>query len=234
MRLRYIIGLILILLGGTVLTNALGLATLSPWHLFIEYFWPIVFILVGLAFLVSTRVWSFSRVLMGLVLLAIGVLMMANHAGWIHIPTTKVWALFWPVVLIFIGLQLLFSARRDGRSWAILSGISRQHPGWKLRSNDYWTIMGGVNLDLRKAEILEDNTTLQVTTVLGGAEIVVPETIRVICDGTCVLGGIHLFGHDYGGVYTSHDEEHGPVGAGIPVVHIHCTSILGGVKVFAK
>lgn len=234
MRVRYFIGLIFILLGGSVLLNALGVSGLNPWHTFVEYFWPIVFILIGLTFLVNLRVWSISRVFMGLAMMAIGVLMTANHAGWIHVPTNEVWALFWPVVLILVGLQMLFSARRDGRSWAILSGISRQHPGWRLRSNDYWAIMGGVVLDLRKAEILDSKVTLQITTVMGGAEIIVPDNILVICEGSSILGGMHLFGRDYGGLYTSHEEQNGPIGEGVPVVRIHCTSILGGMKIFAR
>lgn len=94
--------------------------------------------------------------------------------------------------------------------------------------------MGGVTLDLRKADIQAEKYTLQITTVLGGAEIIVPDNIHVVCDGSCVLGGMHLFGRDYGGVYTSHEEENGPSGAGIATVRIHCTSVLGGVKVFAK
>ncbi|KPV43873.1 LiaF transmembrane domain-containing protein [Alicyclobacillus ferrooxydans] len=234
MRLRYVFGLILILLGGTVLANALGMADFSPWHLIVVYFWPVVFLLIGLMFFLGARVWSFSRIIMGLAFLAIGGLMTANRAGWLHIPAEKVWTLFWPVLLIVFGLQLLFSSRRDGRSWAILSGISRQHPGWKLRSSDYWTILGGVHLDLRTAEIQDARTTLEVTTVLGGAEILVPDDIRVICTGTSVLGGMQLFERAYGGVYTSHEAANGPVGDSVPVVRIHCTSVLGGVKLMAR
>lgn len=233
-KLRWGIGLLLVLFGALILSNSLGLTTLNPWSVVTTYFWPVVFIVIGLLFLVGTRIWSFSRVITGLALLAIGVLMVANQMGLLQIPTHRVWSLLWPVVVILFGLQLLSGARKGGRSWAIMSGISRNHPGWNLRTADYWALMGGIHLDLRKADIPAGQTTLQITTVMGGTEIIVPEGLNVICQGTCILGGMQLFGRDYGGLLTTHEAEYGSVDAGGPVVHIHCSALMGGMKVFVR
>jgi len=227
-------GLLLVLFGALILSNAVGFTTVNPWSIVTMYFWPVVFVVIGLLFLIGTRIWSVSRVITGLALMAIGALMVANRAGLLQIQSHKVWGLLWPVLLILFGLQLLSSSRKGGRSWAIMSGISRTHPGWVLRSNDYWALMGNVQLDLRKADIPEGKTTLAVTTVMGGAEIIVPQGLTVICQGTCILGGMHLFGRDYGGVLTTHEAQTGPVSSGGPVVRIHCTAVMGGIKVFVR
>lgn len=234
MKIRTGIGLLLLLFGVLVLSNALGLTAINPWAAVQEFFWPAVFVVLGLLFLANIRVWSFSRILIGLALLLLGGTMIANHLGLIHLPTHQVWTLFWPVLVILVGFQLLMGARRDGRSWAILSGISRNHPGWRLRNGDFWAILGGVQLDLRKAEIPNHDVTLEITTLLGGVDMIVPEGLKVQCHGTTILGGMHMFGRDHGGVISTHQGSNDAASHEGPTVRVHCTAILGGVKIIAR
>ena len=51
--------------------------------------------------------------------------------------------------------------------------------------------MGGVKLDLTEATIEDPPATIEVTVVMGGAEIAVPEGWKVRVDTGTTLGGVH-------------------------------------------
>ena len=51
-------------------------------------------------------------------------------------------------------------------------------------------VMGGVELDLTEATIEDPPATIELTVVMGGAEIAVPEGWKVRVDAGTVLGGV--------------------------------------------
>ncbi|MCL6452368.1 MAG: cell wall-active antibiotics response protein [Alicyclobacillus sp.] len=233
MRGRWMLGAVLVGVGAVILMSALGVVHIHPWQMLSTYFWPLVFGVAGIAFLADMRVWSFSRVVTGLGLLAVGLLMGLSRAGIWRLPVHSAWDVIWPVALIVVGVEMLASGGKGGRSWAIMSGISRRHPGWVLRSSDYWALMGGIHLDLRRAERPDEDVTLVLTTLMGGIDIIVPARTHVVCRGTCVLGGMTLFGQQYGGVVTSHSAESGDPETR-PTIYIHGTALLGGIRVMER
>ena len=52
-------------------------------------------------------------------------------------------------------------------------------------------VMGGVKLDLTEATIEDPPATIEMTVVMGGAEIAVPEGWKVRVDAGSILGGIY-------------------------------------------
>jgi hypothetical protein len=113
----------------------------------------------------------------------------------------------------------LAKSRRGGRIVAIFGGASRKGTWHPEPVIDVLTVFGGAELDFRDAVLPGNEVTLRATSVLGGVEITVPPDMRVIDNGTAILGG--------------RDMKGGPedVGPDSPVLRIEGICVLGGIEV---
>ncbi len=78
-------------------------------------FWPIVLVIIGLAFLVQFLVKpkDWGLLIPSFILLFIGSLFFANNMGWLYIYDLEYYIqLYWPVILIFIGASLVLANLR--------------------------------------------------------------------------------------------------------------------------
>ena len=105
---------------------------------------------------------------------------------------------------------------------AVLSGLDRRGR-WRLGSDTVAVaFLGGIDLDLRDAEIEAAESQLTVYTVLGGADIKVPEGVDLEVGGFSLLGGKDVRGGTR------------PVAPGAPKLTIRAFTFLGGVSVTTK
>jgi hypothetical protein len=113
----------------------------------------------------------------------------------------------------------LAKSRRGGRIVAIFGGATRKGAWHPEPVIDVLTIFGGAELDFRDAVLPGNEVTLRATSVLGGVEITVPPDMRVIDNGSAILGGREIKG--------------GPdsVGPDSPVLRIEGICVLGGIEV---
>ncbi|MCE7082123.1 DUF1707 domain-containing protein [Streptomyces sp. ST2-7A] len=101
---------------------------------------------------------------------------------------------------------------------AVLGGAERQGR-WRVGGRvNAVAFLGGVELDLTQALFERQVVTLNVTAVLGGVEIKVPENVTVRGSGTGVLGGFSM-------------REHESSDPNAPVLVIRGLAVLGGVDV---
>ena len=108
------------------------------------------------------------------------------------------------------------------RWWVSPIGGFRRRGHYKLPEHQVvLTLLGGMDVDLRGAELSGPTATMTVVTVLGGADVVVPAGVQVDVSGFSILGGrdVRL------------SERAVP---GAPLVHLRLYSILGGAKVRSK
>src|SRR5262245_2724481 len=107
---RTVFGVAIALLGFSLALDRMGIVEAS--HLL--RFWPVPIILIGALMMVQAR--DGRERTRGLVFAGIGTWLFLSSEGLI---TLRIWELFWPVVLILIGLSLVFrtggSRRRDRR-----------------------------------------------------------------------------------------------------------------------
>jgi hypothetical protein len=82
-----------------------------------------------------------------------------------------------------------------------------------------FAFMGGANLDMRDATFSGPETTIVVNAVMGGASIVVGPDVRVVMEGTGILGG---YSGPSGGQAIRPDS---------PVLRVKGVAIMGGVSV---
>lgn len=86
-------------------------------------------------------------------------------------------------------------------------------------------IMGGTEIDLRRARLASHETVITAVALMGGIEIVVPDDVVVISDGVGIMGGF--------GVTSDKDVtlrmDQLPLNA--PVIRVRGLGIMGGVGV---
>src|SRR5699024_11816131 len=79
-----------------------------------------------------------------------------------------------------------------------LSGIESINGSKNLSGGSVLSVLGGIQLDLRHAQLTENGAVLNVTTILGGVELIVPEDVHVEIKGTPILGGWENKTNTYG------------------------------------
>ena len=72
---------------------------------------------------------------------------------------------------------------------------------------------------------------LNLTAVMGGIDVRVPDDINVECDGTAILGGVQFFGESAGGVVSSRRFSGRQVDESKKKVVIYCRTIMGGIEI---
>jgi len=239
------VGGVLIVLGVVVLLNNLGVTDVNVGEI-VRTYWPVLLLLWG-ANILMARNRSGSNLLSGGVLLVIGLVFLGRNMGFLDFDMQSFWKIFWPVIIIIAGISLVKGPLSGGKNnIAFLGGMDRTKGNWKLESGNYWAFMGGVDLDLRQAEIEDKEYLLNCTAIMGGIDITVPPHITVICDGTAILGGVEFLGEGSGGIIGSSSSRQegnkqgnnasgkGKEATEGPVVNIYGRAFMGGVDVSVK
>ena len=101
---------------------------------------------------------------------------------------------------------------------AVMSGISRRGL-WKIpRRLRVVAVMGGVELDLRQAELPPGVTEIHAFVFMGGLQVRVPPGVRLETEGFAFMGG-----------FEDRVHEPGVARADAPVVRVTGVAIMGGV-----
>jgi hypothetical protein len=102
---------------------------------------------------------------------------------------------------------------------AVMGGSSRKGTWSPARTNYAVAIMGGADLDFREAVLAPGVTDVQVFTMMGGVDIIVPPGLNVESHGFGIMGGFDQVG----------DIEPGDPNA--PTLRIAGVACMGGVTI---
>jgi hypothetical protein len=188
--------IILIAVGVLFLLSTLHVDHLQEWY----RYWPVLLIAAGLAKLVDSDTHG-ARIL-GAILAGGGGLLLADNLYIIQLT----WAVFWPLVLIGLGLLMLWNRLSGSRSWmapptarfgddnvfygnVIFSGFKRRITDGDFRGAYITAIFGGGELNLRQASMSGDSAVVTVSAIFGGIELKVPRNWLVVSQGTGIFGG---------------------------------------------
>lgn len=200
---KYVAGILVILFGVIYLLRELKVS-------FPEWFqiWHFALICIGIVLLIRHK---FQR-LTGYIFLSIGsVLMMNSYCD----PCINL-RIIWPVLIILFGLSMVYTAkfgkRRKNRASASSSGyfgtgetevspedfvdgvsifgsIKKQVVTKNFRGADLFTLFGGTEINLTQADFT-DRAIIDLTTIFGGAEIIVPSDWTVQSEMVSIFGGL--------------------------------------------
>jgi len=161
-------------------------------------YWPAILVLVGLVQLAQPR--GNPGKVLGIILVSVGGLMLLDR---FDIIDFSFWDL-WPVFIILFGFSLLRGGRGRFR-WgaqadadmdsfvngvAILGGFSRKNSSPDFRGGELTAVMGGCELDLRRAVIKGDDASVEIFAFWGGVVIRVPEDWAVAVKVVPIMGGV--------------------------------------------
>ncbi|HKW99518.1 MAG TPA: DUF5668 domain-containing protein [Bryobacteraceae bacterium] len=162
-------------------------------------FWPLAVVLYGLLKLFQGYGWA-GRV-WGVLLIVAGTLLQLDQLNILHVGF---WNLFWPLILIGVGLTMLFGTLEAKRGrwpppvnsagpvlneFAVFGGGERRFGGAEFEGGQMNAIFGGFKVDLKQASMKGNQADLEFNAIFGGGEILVPESWNVVMRGLGIFGG---------------------------------------------
>jgi predicted membrane protein len=105
---------------------------------------------------------------------------------------------------------------------AIFGGVQKRLNAREFRGGQLQSLFGGIEIDLRDADLAETEAVLYANAIFGGIEIRVPETWYVAARGQGIFGG-----------YTDATRYAGPGDPDKPkkTLIVMGTAIFGGVEI---
>ncbi len=184
------LALTLILIGILILFGQLGLYPLDRvW----EFFWPIIFVIVGAKGLIDNP--SKNTVFKsGLILFAVLLILRTFEVF------TFGWEIILPLILIALGLAFFFDNNffnkekinehkgEDFDIFNMFSGNERTVTAESFVGGSITTVFGGTEVDLTQTE-LRENSTIDVTVAFGAISLIVPASWSVDMSVLPLFGG---------------------------------------------
>ena len=213
---RFITGLAIIIFGVGLLLGNLDVFNFGE---VIGKWWPLIVIGAGiLVFIndVKSYIWA-------LVIVAAGAMLQLKQLDVIDVNP---WQFVWPVIIIAVGLSVIInrtaSSRHISKSdrddiTAILGGSDQRNMSDDFKGSRVTAVLGGVKIDLRKATIKKE-ATLEVFSLMGGVEIIVPRDVIVKNQTSAILGGIE-------------DKSEQDATKNAPILYVTGDVIMAGVEI---
>ncbi len=196
--------LLVIFAGFLLLLNGLGFIPYEFRRIFLT--WQMLLIVIGVYNLFSPQ-----HKTSGIILIAIGGVFLVNK---FHFFDFNAWALFWPVILIIVGVAILLKHNRrphfekfgpsdtDGPDGtytnnkndiidevSVFSGSEKTITSKNFRGGKITSIFGGSEINLMQAGLSTGNNTIDMFCMFGGTTLIVPSDWEINVDVTAIFGG---------------------------------------------
>ena len=221
---RILWGIALVLVGVIFALNAVGITDIE---LFFDGWWTLFIIIPCFVGLFSEK-----EKIGNIIGLAIGVFLLLccqNVLGF-----DMLWKIAVPAIIVIIGLKLILSAVFGDKATKILksskqngdnvkigcatfSGQDLNFDGEVFTGAELSAVFGGVKCDLRNA-VIEKDCAIDATSIFGGIDILVPDTVNVKVNSNSIFGGVS-------------DKNHRPTVQGAVTVYINAPCMFGGVDI---
>lgn len=217
-------GIVLIALGVILGLNATGVAHIN---IFFDGWWTLFIIIPCFIGLIrdNDKVGNLIGLLIGVALL-----LCCQRV----LNFDMIWKLLFPAILVIIGLSLIFkdaigskvtaeiknlnkNRSKENEYCATFGGQNINLEGQEFKGLDLSAVFGGIKCDLTKAKIT-GNQVINVSTIFGGADIFVPNNVRVIVKSTPIFGGVS-------------DKTVKPSDENAPIIYVNATCVFGGVDI---
>jgi hypothetical protein len=186
-------------------------------------YWPAIFLVIGISQLVQAR--SIGTMIGGSIWIVFGSVLLGER---LHLISSGL--RFWPLLLVAVGVWIMVrsmtaagpsgvtdsSARLS--ALAVLGGVDRRVTADGFQGADITAFMGGGKLDLREAKMAGPEAIVDILAVMGGFEIVTPETWHVIVDVVPLMGGYE-------------DKTRHPADPSAPRLRLRGFVMMGGLEV---
>ncbi|MFO7613971.1 MAG: DUF5668 domain-containing protein [Bacteroidales bacterium] len=192
-RKSLVFGLLVLGLGLAWLMRNFGVISENVWdHIFS---WQMLLIAIGLINIVndSSRVFGWILISIG------GFFLLSDIYDW----PTSFRSVFWPALLILIGLVLIFGSSKifrrrhfsfsQGEDFieevAIFGGGDRVVDSQAFRGGEIIAIFGGSKIDLTRAQLAPGKVEIENVAIFGGSTLIVPSDWNVNIEVFNIFGG---------------------------------------------
>jgi predicted membrane protein len=178
-------GLVLVVIGLAFLLRNLHMLPLPS----VFFSWKALLIVIGIVGISMGRREGFIPLMIGGLFIFIYDILGLHYFGFRD---------FWPLVLVFVGIALLMRHRRSPNTesksgeidgMAFFSGVENQITSSEFEGGKVTAICGGIDIDLRPAELSGNNNVIDLFILFGGAEFKVPADWTVNMSELTVLFG---------------------------------------------
>jgi predicted membrane protein len=193
-------GMIVLVLGALLLADNLGM---MPWGFkSIVFSWQMLLIGIGVLNLFGRH--SFT----GVILIFIGGFFLLPEIFAFTFSFSK---LFWPILLIMIGILIIFRHTLGFNRYDrykdipnkptedntegfidevnIFGGSKQRYMSQSFKGGKITSIFGGSEIDLTQAQLAEGTNVLEMVCIFGGSAIIVPSDWHVRSEVVSILGG---------------------------------------------
>ena len=217
-------GVAFIVVGVIFALNAFGITDIE---LFFDGWWTLFIIIPCFIGLFSER-----EKIGNIIGLAVGVFLLLCCQNVLDFD--MLWKIAAPAIIVLIGLKLIFgavfgdkatkileSSKQNGEDiktgCATFSGQNLNFSGERFSGAELTAVFGGVKCDLRHA-IIDKDCAINATSIFGGIDIFVPDTVNVKINSNSIFGGVS-------------DKKNNPTVPGAVTVYINATCMFGGVDI---
>ncbi|MGO3702001.1 MAG: LiaF transmembrane domain-containing protein [Candidatus Saccharimonadales bacterium] len=213
---RIITGIAIVVIGMLFLLTNLNI---MPFFNFGDW-WPMLFVVGGVLILLN----DYKNYLWALILIVIGGALQLQQFALIEVNP---WQLFWPIVMIAVGLSILTSrssakqrvaSKEREDITAIFSGSEVRVQSNDFKGSKITAVCGGAMIDLSNATIKKE-ATIDMFAFWGGIEIRVPKGVIVKNNASLIMGGAE----DHSGNAQVKD--------GAPVLYVIGDIVMAGVEI---
>ena len=217
-----ILGIVLIIIGIILLLKAFGIANIN---IFFDGWWTLFIIVPAIIGLITNKDKTGD-----IIALVIGVLLLLAARDLISFDL--LWKVFFPAVLILIGLSIIFkdmlsnkvrdeiaeNAKTSDDSYAAtFAGQDINLSNQDFGGCNLDAVFGGIKLDLRDADI-KDGSLIKASAIFGGIDILVPDNVSVKIVSSSLFGGVG-------------DERHNKSNDHKKTIYVNATCLFGGVEI---
>lgn len=198
---RNIAAILLIAIGGLLFLDTFDIVNFSVSNIIFN--WKTILIIIGV-FIVTTR----DNTTPGYILIGIGVLFWLPSFADYNI---RLYQVFWPLVLIAVGLVILTRRNVHGRNrWQKKSGVNpdgtldtdyiddvsifgggiKRYSTQNLKGGNVTAVFGGSEIDLITSKMSSEGAVVDVFTMFGGSKFIVPGSWKVKSEAVSLFGGL--------------------------------------------
>ena len=193
-RAHLFLGIVLMFFGVLLIAD---LVDAFPWRMRDFLFtWQALLVFLGVIF-ISGR----ESKPTGFILIAVGVFFLLPK--FLDLPDYYR-SLFWPAILIVLGLVVIFSRGRHSQMLgtkkkvssedylddvAVFGGTDRVIGSQQFQGGKITNVFGGSKYDMSGARLAEGKNYIDITMVFGGSKFIVPEDWDIKTEVTAIFGG---------------------------------------------
>jgi len=193
-----------------------------------------------------------KNVIVGIVIIAIGCLLLFDTFGFINIDFWRLAGKFWPLILIIIGLVILLDSGakakadekriesesgyggevvQESTAFGLLGDIKMSGLASVPDSIDKSLLIGDIVIDLSGAKIPEGECHISVSVLIGDIDIFLPANFPVKANLNCLLGSTTVDRRKSDGLAANLEHEDDQYAKASTRVYIHGRALIGDISV---